>query len=103
MCVDFRRVNEVKVKDSYPLLCINDLLDNLNGMKYFTSLDQANAYNSIPVAEEDKHKTAFNMPIGLYQYNYLPFGLCNSAASFQRLMDVLLSELQWQTCLIMMC
>jgi len=60
-------------------------------MKYFTTLDQANAYHAIPIAEDDKKKAAFSTPSGLYEFNYLPFGLCNAPASFQRLMDILLS------------
>jgi len=74
--------------------------DSLNGMKYFTTIDQANAYHAIPIAEDDKEKTAFSTPSGLYESNYLPFGLCNAPTSFQRLMDILLSGLQWNTCLV---
>lgn len=100
VCIDFRGLNMVTKKDVYPLPRIDDILDTLNGMKYFTTLDQANAYWSIPIKEEDKEKTAFLTPIGLYEFNYLPFGLCNAPASFQRLMDIILSGLQWQICLV---
>lgn len=79
---------------------INDILDTLNGMKYFTALDQANAYWTIPISENDREKTAFSSPLGLYEFNYLPFGLTNAPSTFQRLMDILLSGLQWSTCLV---
>lgn len=69
-------------------------------MRYFTSLDQANAYLAIPISDEDREKTAFCTPLGLYEFNKLPFGLCNAPATFQRMMDLILSGLQWQTCLV---
>jgi len=69
-------------------------------MRFFTTLDQANAYWSIPIAPEDREKTEFTTPMGLYEFNYLPFGLCNAPATFQRLMDVLLSGLQWKSALV---
>lgn len=100
MCIDFRGLNKVTRKDVYPLPRIDDILDTLNGMKCFSTLDQANAYWSIPIQEDDKEKTAFQTANGLYEFNFLPFGLCNAPATFQRLMDVLLSGLHWETCLV---
>jgi len=99
VCIDFRGLNEVTKRDVYPIPRIDDILDTLNGAKYFISLDQANAYWSIPIEESDKDKTGFNSPIGLYEFNYLPFGLSNAPASFQRLMDLTLAGLNWQICL----
>lgn len=69
-------------------------------MGYFTTLEQANAYWSILIANGDREKTAFNSPIGLFEFKFLPFGMCNAPATFQRLMDVLLAGLQWNICMV---
>lgn len=99
-CVDFRGLNSATEKDVYPLPTIHDILDTLAGMKYFTTLDQANAYWSIPIKKSDMHKYAFITPIGLYEFKYLPFGMCNAPASFMRLMNILLCGLQWNMCMV---
>jgi len=99
MCVDYRNLNSVTRKDVYPLPRIDDILDTLRGMKYFCVIDQANAYHAVEIEEEDKSKTAFASPTGLFEFNRLAFGLCNSPATYQRLVDVLMSGLQWQVCL----
>jgi len=67
MCIDYRPLNNVTKKDVYPLPNIQDVLDLLNGMKFFTKIDQANAYFCIPIEEKDKEKTAFSSPVGLYE------------------------------------
>ena len=60
---------------------------------YWTTLDAASAYWSMPLAEEDKEKTAFSIPNGKFEFNVTPYGLCNAAASYQRMMDLCLSGL----------
>lgn len=98
--MDFRGLNALTKEDTYPLPGIDDIMDTLNNMNYFTTLDQANAYWSIPITEKDKEKTAFLTPIGLYEFNYLPFSLCNPPSTFQRLTDLILAGLQWTSLLI---
>ena len=99
-CVDYRKVNAVTRKDAYPLPHVDDTLDTLAGSKLFSTLDLATGYWQVEVADEDKEKTAFSTPEGLYQFEVMPFGLCNAPATFQRLMDKVLSGLKWYSCLV---
>ena len=90
---DFRGLNDVTKKDTYPLPHIRDVIDKMHGSKYWTTLDAASAYWSMPLREEDKEKTAFSAPRGKYEFNVTSYGLTNAGASYQRLMDVTLSGL----------
>ena len=99
-CIDYRKVNEVTRKDAYPLPRVDDTLDTLVGSKYFSTLDLASGYWQVEVAEIDQPKTSFTTPEGLFQFRVMPFGLCNAPATFQRLMDRVLSGLKWSTCLV---
>ena len=80
-------------KDTYPLPHIRDVIDKMHGSTYWTTLDAASAYWSMPLREEDKEKTAFSAPRGKYEFNVTSYGLTNAGASYQRLMDVTLSGL----------
>ncbi len=99
-CVDYRQLNSVTKKDVYPIPRIEDVLERLDGMKYFTTLDLVQSYYQIAVAEEDKEKTAFITEEGSYEYNVMPFGLTNAPATFQRLMNLVLAGLNWKMCLV---
>ena len=99
-CIDYRKVNKVTRKDAYPLPRVDDTLDTLGGSKYFTMLDHAIGHWHVEVAEEDQPLTAFTTPEGLFQFKVMPFGLCNAPATFQRLMDRVLSRLKWSSCLV---
>ncbi|KAK8786810.1 hypothetical protein V5799_023415 [Amblyomma americanum] len=99
-CVDYRKLNSVTKKDVYPLPCIDDSLDRLRQAKYFSSVDLRSGYWQIEVDERDREKTAFVTPDGLYEFRVLPFGLCCAPATFQRMMDTVLTGLKWQTCLV---
>ena len=91
-CVDYRRLNELTKLDSYPLPRIDDLLDQLDQARYFTSLDLASGYWQIRVHQHSVPKTAFITPQGLYEW-VMPFGLTNAPSAFQRLMQELLTGL----------
>ena len=99
-CVDYRKLNAVTVKDRYPLPRMEDCLDSLGDAKFFSTLDCNWGFWQIPLAAEDRHKTAFTTHAGPYQYKRMPFGLCNAPATYQRTLDVLLAGLKWQTCLV---
>ena len=99
-CVDFRQLNAATIKDAHPLPRIDDLLDALHGPKWFSTLDLKSGYWQVPIAEQDKEKTAFRTSSGqLFEFNQVPFGLCNTPATFSRLMDRVLAGLHWETCL----
>lgn len=94
MVIDYRKLNEKTIGDSYPLPNINDILNQLGGAKYFSVLDLASGFHQIPMDPIDAHKTAFSTPYGHYQFSRMPFGLRNAPATFQRLMDQVLTGLQ---------
>ena len=87
MCVDYRALNKVTVKNRFPLPRIEDLFDKLRHAKVFTSLDLAQGYHQIRITDADVPKTAFRTPYGHYQWRVLSFGLTNAPATFQRLMN----------------
>lgn len=89
--VDYIKVNQCTVKDAMPLPNIDDMMMNLSGCKYFTTLDCANGYFQVPLVEESKEITAFEADGNLYEFNVMPFGLCNAPGTFQRLMQIVLA------------
>lgn len=98
--VDFRKLNEVTIGDSYPLPNIDDILDKLGRAQYFTTLDLASGFHQIPMAERDKEKTAFSTLEGHFEYTRMPFGLKNAPPTFQRLMNAVLVGLQGIDCYV---
>jgi len=89
-CVDYRALNEVTVKDNYPLPRVDELLDQLHGAKYFTTMDLSSAYYQIPMHEDDVYKTTFSTRYGLFEWVVMPMGLSNSPATCQRVMNEML-------------
>ena len=99
-CIDYRRLNAATRKDVYPLPRIDDILDTLGRVKYFTSLDLASGYWQVGLEEESRQKSAFTTHCGLYEFTRMPFGLCNAPATFQRLMQRVLAGLEWDSCFV---
>ena len=99
-CVDYRALNQKISRSSWPIPNISDCLDTLSGSTWFSTLDLASAYWQCEIEEKDRHKTAFITHKGLYQFKVLPFGLSNSPACFEALMEKVLHGLQWERCLI---
>ena len=89
---DYRKLNEETIRDAYPLPRIPDLLDKLKGKKFFTKMDVRWGYNNVRIKHGDQWKAAFITKHGLFEPNVMFFGLCNSPATFQRMMDTLFAK-----------
>ncbi len=101
-CIDYRKLNNATVSDVYPLPRIDDALDTLGMVKpqYFSTLDLQSGYWQVEMNEQSKELTAFTTHYGLYEYNRMPFGLKNAPGTFQRLMESVMSSMNWRQCLV---
>jgi len=99
-CVDYRQLNSVTRKDVYPLPRIDDCLDAMSSATLFSTFDLRSSYHQVKVASQDRDKTTFICPRGMYRYCTMPFGLCNAGATFQRLMNVVMPGLHLEVCLV---
>ena len=100
-CIDFRRLNTLTVKDSHTLPHICKTLDSLAGVAHYSTIDMNSEFWQVPMDEESKQYTAFTLgSMGLYECESMPFGLCNTPPTFQRLMLNCLGELNLTYCLI---
>ena len=98
--MDYWQLNYVARKDSYPLPRVDDALEVLPGMKWFSTLDLQSGYWQMTLDETSKEKTAFSAGSGLWQFKVMPFGLCNGPATFKRLMEQVLAGLPWQVAVV---
>ena len=99
-CVGYRKLIDVTKKDAYPLPRIDDTLDALRGSTYFSTLDVYSGYWQVEMDQQDIDKTMFVTRQGLFRFTVMPFGLCNAPATFERLMELVLKDLNWKVCLI---
>lgn len=100
-CIDFRKLNSRTIRDAYTLPRIDETIDSLIGARYFSKLDLRSGYWQVEVEEEDKYKTAFSVgSLGFFECNRMAFGLTNAPATFQRLMERCMGELNLRECLI---
>ena len=83
--IDFRLLNNVTLKDSFPLPNVADTLNRLSNSCIFSTLDMSGAFHCVPIRKQDQHKTAFSTPYGLFEFTHMPFGLCNAPSTFARL------------------
>ena len=100
LCVDYRKLNQITTRDAFPLPRVDDAIDAMHGCKYFTTLDLASGYWQVELEDSSKAKSAFVTPFGLFQWNVMPFGLCNAPGTFQRLMFSVLQGLIPLLCLV---
>jgi len=99
-CVDYRKLNAVTVRDLYPLPRIDDCIDTLGEAVIFPTLEAYSGYHQLSIAKQDRYKTAFVTHHGQFQWKRMPFGLSTAPVSFQRALDMILTQFKWKTCLV---
>ena len=90
LCIDYRALNKITIRNRYPIPWIDDLLDQLKGAKYFSKIDLKSRYHQVPIVPSNVWKTSFKSKEDLFEWLVMPFRLMNSTTSFMRLMDDIL-------------
>ncbi len=99
-CVDYRRLNALTIKDTYPISRMDDCIDSIWNSRLFTTLGCNSGYHQVSIRPEDREKTTFTCNDGSFQWKRRPFGLKNTPTPYQLLLDILLSGYRWRTCLV---
>jgi hypothetical protein len=99
-CVDYRLVNACTYRDNFPLARIDTCLEALGGAKFYSTMDLRSGYWQTLIKESDRDKTAFVTRKGQWRFKVLSFGLCNAPSQFARTMELVLSGLTYETCLV---
>ena len=100
VCIDYHKVNDVTVKDSYPLPKIEDFFPILSGALSFTTLDLFSGYYHVRIEEKSRKFTSLAVENSFYEYVMMPMGLTNACATFQRLMNTILADLIGKICVV---
>ena len=98
--IDYRKLNEATKKDVYPLPRIDECLDAMSGARWFSTFDLQSGYHQVLLDPASSNKTTFISREGTLRFKVLPFGLCNAPATFQRFMDLVMSGLKLEICLV---
>ena len=93
LCIDYRQLNAHTKSDAFPTGNILDVIENMAGTRYSSTIDLAQGYHQVPVAETDRKKTAFRTSSGLWEFSRMPFALKGASATFRRLMDRVLGHM----------
>lgn len=101
-CVDYRALNKITVRDRYPLPLIDEQLDRLSGMKFYTNLDMFSGYYQLPMSKDAVEKTSFITPDGQYEFKRMPFGLANGPSVYQRMINHVLGPLRFTIAMVFM-
>ena len=94
MCTDYRKVNNLSKIDTFPIPRMDDCIEKIGNSKYITKFDLLNGFWQIPLTERAKEISAFVTPDGLYHYKVMPFGMKNSPATFQRLINTMIAGIE---------